>query len=70
MVQFCRSAKVTLLTATVAGFTVVPVDCSELTLVASDTTALLSTAMLTLAVSAAERVALVATVDDSNAKSD
>ena len=58
------------MTATVDGFTVVPVDCSELTSVASDTTALLSTAMLTLAVSVAERVALVATADDSNAKSD
>lgn len=58
------------MTATVDGFTVVPVDCNELTSVASDTTALLSTAMLTLAISAAERVALVATVDDSNAKSD
>lgn len=58
------------MTATVDGFTVVPVDCSELTSVASDATELLSTAMLTLAVSVAERVALVATADDSNAKSD
>lgn len=58
------------MTATVDGFTVAPVDCNELTSVASDTTALLSTAMLTLAVSVAERVALVATVDDSNARSD
>lgn len=58
------------MTATVDGFTVVPVDCSELTSVASDTTALLSAAMLTLAVSVAERVAFVATADDSNPKSD
>lgn len=59
-----------LFTVTVAGFTEAPVDCSVLTLEASDTTALLSTTMLTLVFSAAELVALVATVDDSNAKSD
>ena len=69
MVQFCRSARLMLFTATAPGLAVVPLACSVLTFVTSSVTVLFNTAMLILASLAAVLVAFVDTTVASDVKS-
>ncbi len=69
MVQFCRSARLMLFTATALGLTDVPLACSVLTFVTSAVTLLFNTPMLRLASLAAVLVAFVDTTVSSDVKS-